>query len=59
MLTMTVESEEIKTDSQHYDSDNDSRDDVNYIRHYLIIHTNLLGEKKYERIKYHNALEFS
>ena len=39
MLTMAVNRKEIETDGQHYDRNNDSRDDVNYIRHYLILHT--------------------
>lgn len=38
MLTMTVNCKEIETDGQHYDRNNDSRDDVNYIRHYLILY---------------------
>lgn len=56
-LTMTVYRKQIETDGQHYNRNNDSRDDVNYIRHYLILYTR--GVKKYGKRKYHKALEFS
>lgn len=56
---MTVNRKEIETDSQHYDRNNDSHDDVNYIRHYLILYTDFRGGKKYGKRKYHKALEFS